>query len=708
MERIDHLTLDDQVFDGLLQHLYYPSPYRFDVIPSKTLSDIYDLFLGYELRLEDGNIVNTLRSEYKKSNGAVTTPRAIVERVLAQTFDNRLRHLTSRELLSLRIADPACGSGVFLVSAFDHLAKAYLARIEQGDTADKGDVVMCDGKAMLTIDGKKRLMNSCLYGVDINPEAVEVAKMSLSLKIIDDYETMEYQVAGLHGDYILRSIGENLRCGNSLVASDVLQLYPSLQKNLQELVATRIFAWRDEFKDVFESKGGFDFVVGNPPYVEVKNYNTALPVMSLYIKQKYSSSRNGKIDLAIPFVECGLELLNATGRLGYIVQKRFFKTDYGKGIRRLLTEGKLVSSIHDYTETDLFAGRITYVAILVCDRDASHNTTISYTRSDSDRQTLLPAASLGSTPWTFDNTELNSLRLSLADRLQTLGDYCHVKVGLQVLWDKAYHLHSCRLENGILYGQSAIDDHVAMELAACRPLVCNERFSSLAKPLPTTYAIFPYDIMDGECRPILFREFRQRFPLAAKYLSAHKAEITANVQTLPERDRRIKAKDGWHLYTRAINHTATYRKVCIPMTALRPQAAVIGDENVYCDNANMFFIQTPHQTEDELYALSAVISSDIFMVLAKAVANPQSGGYMKFNKQFLDPIPIPLMKRGVSRLADTARKIEQLNARISESGGMNTTPLETMRTQLLTDMNRQVADMYGLTPSEQQTINSAL
>ena len=87
--------------------------------------------------------------------------------------------------------------------------------------------------------------------------------------------------------------------------------------------------------------------------------------MASYVKQVFTSSKNGKIDLAVPFIEQGVRLLNEHGRLGYIVQKRFFKTDYGKGIRKLLTAGHLLNGIYDYEETDLFANRITYVAILV-------------------------------------------------------------------------------------------------------------------------------------------------------------------------------------------------------------------------------------------------------------------------------------------------------------------------------------------------------
>lgn len=163
-----------------------------------------------------------------------------------------------------------------------------------------------DGEPVLNINGKKHIVSSCLFGIDINQESVEVAKLSLSLKIIDGYNMQSYDQVGLYGSKILNGVGENIKCGNTLVSSEVLTHYPNLIDNPDELEATNIFNWEEAFPSV-SNKGGFDYVIGNPPYVEVKNYNVELPTMASYIKCRYKSSKNGKIDLAIPFIERGLE-----------------------------------------------------------------------------------------------------------------------------------------------------------------------------------------------------------------------------------------------------------------------------------------------------------------------------------------------------------------------------------------------------------------
>ena len=707
---LQSLTIDDDVFDRFLSKLYYPSPYCFDVIPLKTLSDIYDLFLGYELVVNHGDISDTLRSEFKKSNGAVTTPASIVNQVIESTIDGTvLSNMPTTEILHLRVADIACGSGVFLIGVFDHLVRELEKRIALGDELAPGYVAHVGERSVLTLEGRRAIVNHCLYGVDINREAVEVAKMSLSLKLIDSYLPSDFGAVGILGSQILRDVGENIKCGNTLVGPDVLEIYPSLADDAAQLQATNAFNWQASFPEVFE-QGGFDYVVGNPPYVEVKNYNVSLPYMASYVKHTYASGKNGKTDLAMPFIEQGIRLLNENGRLGYIVQKRFFKADYGKGLRRLLTSGHLLNGIYDYEETNLFAGRITYVAILVCDRRAAMNTNVWYSNSAQRGHRLFPSNAFTETPWNFDDAELSALRLRLSESLGTLGQVCHVKVGLQVLWNDAYQIKVRRIDNGKIYGRSVIDDDVVIEKDACRPLLCNEHFAPLTKREYTTYAIFPYSVTDGgEVTELTISEFTSLYPLAGAYLERHKSLICENVETLPEKNGDYNFTDHWHLFTRANNHGAVYQKLCVPMTAQYPQASVVLDKHIYCDNANMFFIQLQNIDETHLYAMAAIINSTIFNTFARSIANPQQGGYYKFNKQFLDPVPVPRDAllgdgRNLTRLANLARRIEQTNEQLRNAAGGQTSGLKNALHSLWTQLDQMCDRLYGLTSADKAII----
>ena len=134
----------------------------------------------------------------------------------------------------------------------------------------------------------------------------------------------------------------------------------------------------------------------------------------------------------------------------------------------------------------MFPGRITYVAIIVCDNNRENNHNIWYVNSSDNASHLLPAKSLTEMPWNFENAQLNALRLKLSDQLGMLKDICHVKVGLQTLWNDAYQIIAEKVENNLIYGHSIIDDNVVIEENACKPLICNEHFAPLTKRPYTT------------------------------------------------------------------------------------------------------------------------------------------------------------------------------------------------------------------------------
>lgn len=716
---IHEIEISNEVFDQLLQYLYYPSPYRFDVIPTKLLSDIYEIFLSKKLLIENRVVKDEIKSEYLKTKGAVSTPQYIVQEIIRRTIPERKIHeLGIENIFTHKILDIACGSGVFAIEAFDYIEEIFRELFFESNHPDfRKYFVETNTDVIVNILGKKAIMDNCIYGVDIDPEAVEVAKMSLSLKIVDTSEYLEsYNEIGIFGNKILNGIGNNIRCGNSLVESDILEIFPTLADNEEELLKTNIFDWQSEhgFKEIFEQKGGFDYIIGNPPYVEVKNYNVDLPYMHQYIKVKFSSSKNGKIDLAIPFIERGIGLLNPSGRLGFIVQKRFFKTEYGKKIREIITTANYLSSVIDFETTSIFKDRITYVAILLLDKSSPDNFSFKLFNGSVDtlasqlRETktpdvapeqysILPATAVNANPWSFDDNQLIEIRTRL---LQSghLGDFAKVRVGIQVLWDKAYHIRPASVKKGIIKGKSHIEDNIEIELEACRPLICNETFYPYRNEKADVFVIFPYDVVKGVVTEIPFSTFKKRFPLAGNYLSKNKAKIQQNVETWDEPSK-------WHLYTRVQNHGATYPKVLVPMTALDTFASLAVSDKTYCDNANVFFIDIPEKDENSLYALSAVINSTIYSVLARSIANPQSNGYFKFNKQFLEPVPFPKenFKQNTqlkSQLAKAAKKIDELQNSYKTSSPTQQRSFARLLTTQWNLLDELCYQLYELTETE--------
>ena len=438
----------------------------------------------------------------------------------------------------------------------------------------------------MTIEGKRKLISNCINGIDIDAEAVEVARMSLALKIIDDLLDYEdYKHLGVYGHQIFNKIGEKIEYGNTLVCNKILEFYPEIEdkSNKHQYNSLNIFNWgEDGFNEIFEEKNGFDYVIGNPPYVEAKHMTKDMPIMHKYLKKNYLSSKKGKIDLLIPFLERGIELLNSKGRMGVVIQNRFFKNEYGEAIRNIITSHNLLSEVITFDANNIFKGKTTYISSLILDK--KENEKIYYSTIEDDVHSLpsklqsfpsskddtsvfnsVNSSSVNKEPWIFESPELLAMKDSLLKNNIPFGQFAEVHVGIQVLLVKAYHLKVIDIneKSNLIKAKSSIDDDVLIERDACRSLVSNEKFFSFRQNTYDSYAIFPYDIIDGEKNPILFNDFCKRFPLAGAYLKKHKKIIQSKIT-----DKKYKRDDSqkWHLYTRESNLEKNYPKILIPMT----------------------------------------------------------------------------------------------------------------------------------------------
>lgn len=724
-DRIDllhTLNINNEVFQELLVLLYYPSPYRFDVIPIRVLSDIYEIFLARKLTLKDKGIEEELKFEYIKSNGAVSTPQYLVQDLLKRTIvKENLIGNGIEKLFNTTILDFSCGSGIFLIEVFDYLEEQLIECYKQDKDEKFENLFFEKGKEIaLTLEGKRFILSNSIYGIDIDAEAVEVAKMSLSLKVIDSFEFFEnYQEIGIFGQKILNSVGENIKCGNSLVSSNIYDKYPALLESNEELIKTNPFDWKSEegFAKVFKKHGGFHFIVGNPPYVEVKHYSEAYPFMHQYIKKEYETTSNGKVDLSVAFIERGISLLNGDGKLGLIIQKRVFKTDYGKKIRAYLSSNRLLSQIIDFKANNIFRGRITYVSSIILTRKVNDEIVFKKVETsneialflkklplfevDKSQFDTIPSSLFSETPWNFEDSELLNIKGKLLNKFTPFGVFAKVRVGIQVLWDKAYHIEVKSFnDDGTLTGDSKLEKNITLEIDACRPLMVNKKFYPFCKDESKTYVIFPYHIEEGKNRPILFNAFMEEYPLATGYLLRHKELIEKEVTI----NKKFE-EEGWHLFTRENNHHRVESKILLPMTALDTFASVTQNPLNYCDNANMFFIDIPNKSNENLYAIAGVINSTLFSVLARSIALEQQNGYFKFNKQFIDPIPFP--KERFENNDVFVNKISELSLKIKElqEAYTNSTPRQekVLRNQLLrvwNELDTKVFELYELEDSE--------
>ncbi|HEY2361727.1 MAG TPA: N-6 DNA methylase [Candidatus Angelobacter sp.] len=360
------LDLDDKLLRGILKGLYYPeSPYVFSALPADVLGQVYEQFLGKVIRLTEGHHAKVEdKPEVKKAGGVYYTPTYIVEYIVENTVGKLLEDKTLKQAAALRILDPACGSGSFLLGAYEYLLQWHLKFYTDNDPAkwargSKPALVQASGGGWkLTIAERKRILLANIYGVDIDAQAVETTKLSLLLKVLEGETQQSLQpVLVTLQERALPDLGDNIKCGNSLIGSDFYQ-QQLLPLDEEDRYRINVFDWNKEFSDIVKA-GGFDALIGNPPYVRQES----LSDFKSYFEQEYEAFDSGA-DLYTYFMEKGLGLLRPGGLFSIIVSSSFLRTTYAEPLRRTLKKHAAVVRIVDFGGLAVFANaKDTYVCI---------------------------------------------------------------------------------------------------------------------------------------------------------------------------------------------------------------------------------------------------------------------------------------------------------------------------------------------------------
>ena len=358
-----NIEVDNKVIKEIINDLYYPkSPYEFSVISVEIIGNAYEQFLGKTITIGKNNAKSgqmpkakiELKPEVRKAGGVYYTPEYIVDYIVENTVGEKIKGKTPKEIANIKIVDPACGSGSFLIGAYKYLLnyhrEYYSKQGKKKFLGSKEDAITEDGELALWV--KKQILINNIFGVDIDSNAVEVTKLSLLLKCMEN-ETpasiMNNQ--SLFNERALPSLDENIKCGNSLIGNDFYSGGDSLNIDIETQYKINCFDWEREFSSIFKS-GGFDIVIGNPPYV--KEY-TDREIFENIKKSKLVKYYQGKMDLWYFFVCFGLDILKDNGKLGFIAPNNWI-TNSGASILRnkILTDTKILKYV-DFGDFKVFA-----------------------------------------------------------------------------------------------------------------------------------------------------------------------------------------------------------------------------------------------------------------------------------------------------------------------------------------------------------------
>ena len=333
------LTVENKLLQEFVRGLYYPGPYNFQAIPVEILGSAYERFLGKTIRITPGKMVKVAeKPEVRKAGGVFYTPQYIVDYIVEHTVGKLLEGKTPKEAAKIKIVDPACGSGSFLLGAYQYVLdwhRNYYALHLPPSKGKKTEPLTPDGQ--LTIEEKKRILSNNIFGVDLDVIAVEFAKLSLLLKCMEGEHANVFQRLKLYGERLLPNIDGNICCGNSLVDVDFYD------DDLDDTVI-RPLSWKKTFPQVFR-EGGFDVVIGNPPYVSIRttDFNSAIKP---YFKSHYKLAV-GQYDLYALFVERAEKILAENGKCGFIMPKRMATNETFQQLRQFYRSQLLLESYVD-------------------------------------------------------------------------------------------------------------------------------------------------------------------------------------------------------------------------------------------------------------------------------------------------------------------------------------------------------------------------
>jgi len=389
-ELTPNITIDDNTLKYMLHSLYYPQcPYEFSVLPAEILGNVYEQFLGKIIELTPAHRAEVKeKPEVKKAGGVYYTPSYIVNYIVKNTVGKLCEGKTPKDISKLRILDPACGSGSFLLGAYTYLLDYHRDwYVENNPEKYKKQIYQGrGGQWFLTIAAKKKILLSNIFGVDIDSQAVEVTKLSLLLKVLEG-ETSETvgQTYKIFHERALPDLGNNIKCGNSLIGPDFFD-DPDIDSSDEELhKKINPFDWKEQFSEIFRGKKtGFDAVIGNPPWIFTKYVDWG-EYTKKYIQKKYLVGREksgrsrarqaGKINLFAIFFLKDLSLLNSRGCLGIILPNNILRTTVYDVVRKKIIDSYKIRRIVDL-KSGVFAHVTASTVILLIDAeraDVHHN-----------------------------------------------------------------------------------------------------------------------------------------------------------------------------------------------------------------------------------------------------------------------------------------------------------------------------------------------
>lgn len=713
------LELSDEIILDIIKSLYYPqSPFVFSVIEANILGEIYELFLAEKLTLsQDGTVILTKKKE-NINRDIVSTPIEIVKIMVKKALEPLCKGKKPNEILEIKVADIASGSGIFLIEVFDYLieiVKEWYLKNEPNYLLEVGNA-----EYSLPFEDKKRILLSCIFGIDIDPNAVEVAKFSLLLKLLEN----ETAPTLLNRESLLPYLDENIKQGNALIDYNHIQ---KVKLNSQESYEIAPFNW--EFKDGIKT---FNVIIGNPPYVTTEDMVNLLPAIEYEVyKKKYSSSYK-QFDKYFIFIERALEKLEPNGMLCYIVPNKFSKIKSGEKLRKLLTKESLIREFIDFNSAQLFKkkGVTTYSSILVAQKGENSQFIFEEVSNlkewwanqynlDQKRRVILDSRILSESSWVIvsDNKQAQLINKLYENAIPLGKGVADIFNGIQTSAESPYPVYWFSNEQVIEENTEYIKvdkngNEYQIEKQILRPYFkptkASERNMGTYDPLVANkWIIFPYD---KEGKILSPNEMEQNYPNAYHYLKQHYNRLVPKQISGNKKGRDVPhaTADTWYHYGRiqALTRFIDTPKLIVGILTKNPLYIYDNQDMLIASGGTAGYCAIAEK-EDSPYHLEfvqAVLNHPVIEWLTSIIGSDFDNGFHSRGTAVLENIPIVRIDfnneeqaKVYYNIIDRTRRVYAINEELKKRlDKRRINALVSEKDQLIKLIEENVSKLYGI------------
>jgi type I restriction-modification system DNA methylase subunit len=664
-----NLEIDDKPLKEIFKNLYYPDcPYEFSVLGADILGSVYEQFLGKVIRLTSGNrAVVEDKPEVKKAGGVFYTPAYIVQYIVQHTVGKLLDGKTTKQVKGISILDPACGSGSFLIGAYQYFLDWYLTRyVEEGaEKNSKGKEARlrhsASGEWRLTTAEKKRILLEHIYGVDIDAQAVEVTKLSLLLKMLEGEsdETLNSQMKLFH-ERVLPDLEHNIQCGNSLIGPDFYE--GQLDLDDETVRRINVFDWQVAFPQVFKM-GGFDIVIGNPPYVVLSP--ELIPANCLEYLNAYEVSQY-KTDLFHLFIEKGVRLLTKGGVLGYITPNTWFTLQFTTKLRNFVLTHSTLEELVVFSH-HVFSGAEVNTGLLF----------LSNTPNNKKHQIAIKVFS--------DDFQINELFTE------------PTSFASQQLWKES-------VESKFEYRQSGKAGELVKRLSKLPNLESIARISIGCQA---------YNSSKHTKEQILNRVFHAENKLSNEYLPELAGGDVGRYELNRKKGAWIKYGPWLHDY-RSMDWLTGPRIIIREIAGKSPYSiCATYTEDTYCNYKTTLVVASSESTNISMKYLTGILNSRLLSYLHPLMSNKiVTGTFPRLTVRDVKKLPVPKITSGErqrhDRIVALVEKMLELHARlVAAKTPQDTTHLQRQIAATDKQIDQLVYQLYGLTDDEIALVEGA-